>query len=315
MKTGVYILAGGGDHLFEALDPEKLSAKHSNWDYDVRQLAPWSKTVVPGDTGKESETVAWRSDSAAADSVSLICGRCSSTMDALRFLIDAPGLSPWDSLIAVEQLQGRGQRESAWSSPPGNLYVSWYWPDLAEVRGAASGWQTMASLLAGELTAAALESFGVQVYIKWPNDLLINNKKVCGILVEQRGGHLVVGIGLNLVRAPAREDLRNSMAVPAVSLREAGPEVSPLQFWQRLSETGCGRFYQLLEAVTPATFVKLIERRLAWKGEKVIIRKSRTEVFPAEIQGLSPDGGLLISREGVKETIYTGSIMPGKEIN
>ncbi|MFW5931439.1 MAG: biotin--[acetyl-CoA-carboxylase] ligase, partial [Desulfosalsimonas sp.] len=206
--------------------------------------------------------------------------------------------------------KGRGQRDRSWLSPPGNLYVSWYWPDPGKTEDAAPGWQALASLMAGLLTAEALESFGLKVRIKWPNDLLVNDRKVCGILVENRGGHLIVGIGLNLAHAPGKEGLRDPFAVPAASLKDAGFEITPLKFWSRLAETGRRRFYQLVGSVSPETFVELLHGRLAWKGEQVTIRKSPDEAYTAEILGLSPDGGLVITREKGTETIYTGSILP-----
>ncbi|MFW6010922.1 MAG: biotin--[acetyl-CoA-carboxylase] ligase [Desulfosalsimonas sp.] len=311
MEPGIYILAEAGNSLFEGLNPEGLSACHPAWADDVKRFGPWSESVIHPGTGCSGlKITAWRSGTAAGDSASLICGRCSSTMDCLRFLIDSLGLSPWDCMIASEQKKGRGQRDRSWLSPPGNLYVSWYWPDPGKKEGAAPGWQAMASLMAGLITAETLESFGLKVRIKWPNDLLVNDRKVCGILVENRGGHLIVGIGLNLAHAPKKEGLRDPFAVPAASLKDAGFEITPLEFWSRLAEAGRRRFYQLVGSVSPETFVELLHGRLAWKGEKVTIRKSPDEAYTAEILGLSPDGGLVINRESHTESIYTGSILP-----
>ncbi|MCF8111617.1 MAG: biotin--[acetyl-CoA-carboxylase] ligase [Desulfobacteraceae bacterium] len=313
MEPGIYILAEAKDGLFDGLDPERLAAAHPAWAVDLRRFGPWSETVICDKTGTGSKMPAWRTEIAAGSSASLICGSCSSTMDGLRCLINAFGLSPWDCLIALQQEKGRGQRERSWISPPGNLYVSWYWPDPGNVEGAAQAWRSMASLMAGLLTAEALESFGVKVRIKWPNDLLVNDRKVCGILVENLSGLLIVGIGLNLAYAPGKEGLRDLVAVPAASLYEAGLEITPLEFWARLAETGRRRFYQLLESISPEIFVKLLNARLAWKGEKVTIRKSPDKAYTAEILGLSADGGLMINREGKSETIYTGSIFPVKK--
>ncbi len=310
MEPAIYILAEPKNGLFDGLDPEELSAAHPAWADDARRFGPWSKTVIPDKTAPDAVMSAWRSEAAAGNSASLICGRCLSTMDGLRYLIDALDLSPWESLMATEQKQGRGQRERTWISPPGNLYLSWYWPEPGKIQNAAPGWNPMTSLLAGELTAAALESFGAEVRIKWPNDLLVNNKKVCGILVENRGGRLIVGIGLNLAFAPPKQGLRDMYAVPAASLYESGFKITPLEFWLRLAETGRSRFYHLITTIAPEAFVEILNRRLAWKGDNVTIRKSDGEAYTAKIQGLSQDGGLVISRQGNPEIIYTGSILP-----
>jgi BirA family transcriptional regulator, biotin operon repressor / biotin---[acetyl-CoA-carboxylase] ligase len=315
MKPGLYLLAEERNNLFSALDPRGLAEKHPLWAEDVRRLGPWVKTVIPDKSGNGRGMAAWRSGSVSANFASLVCGSCSSTMDALRYLIDVFGLSPWDGLLAVEQKEGRGRRSHFWVSPPGNLYVSWPWPDPGREREAVNRWWKVTSLLAGELTAVVLESFGVETFVKWPNDILVNDKKICGILVEKRDGRTIVGVGLNLVYAPQQGKLKEPPATEPVSLQEMGESVSPLQFWLRFAETGRLRFEQILESMAPEDFVMLLQRRLAWKGKTVLIRKSDDEAYMAEISGLSPDGGLLVIREGKLETVYTGSILPAGSVD
>ncbi|MGM0787487.1 MAG: biotin--[acetyl-CoA-carboxylase] ligase [Thermodesulfobacteriota bacterium] len=315
MEPGIYILAEGISGLIEPLDADGLAAVHPAWAEDVRRLGPWSEMTIPFKGRPGGGLAALRSGSGSAVSATLICGRCSSTMDGVRYLVDAAGLEPWDCLLAVEQLQGRGQTQRSWISPPGNLYVSWYWPDPGGVRGASEGWRAMASLMAGELTASVLESFGADIRIKWPNDLLANDRKICGILVENRAGMLIVGIGLNLASAPGKNDLTDAFAIPAASLRDAGLEITPLEFWSRLAQAGRSRFYHLVEAMPPDAFMELVHRRLAWKGSRVTVRKSEQDAYNAEIRGLSADGGLIVKTNEKTRVIYTGSILPEDNIS
>jgi len=236
-------------------------------------------------------------------------------MDAIRHLISACGLSPWDCLIAVQQQKGRGQMERTWISPPGNLYVSWYWPDLESIDGAGPGWQSMASLLAGQVAAEALESFGADVRIKWPNDLLVNDCKICGILVEHRAGHLIVGIGINLASAPPGDRLTDAFAIPAVSLSQLGIEISPMELMLRLAETGRSRIRQLVKTLEPEEFVMQLQKRLAWVKQPVTIRRSHQEAVLGEIRGLAADGGLIVRINKKSSVIYTGSILPKENIH
>ncbi|MCF8112031.1 MAG: biotin--[acetyl-CoA-carboxylase] ligase [Desulfobacteraceae bacterium] len=311
MKPGVYIIGSGISGLFDPLDPEGFTDSHPAWKKDANRLSPWIKTKIR----KKGESLdAWRSQSCDTNSAVLICGRCSSTMDVLHDLIDTVDLAPWDCLLAVEQEKGRGQRQRTWISPPGNLYASWYWPNLEKIEGADPGWKAMASLMAGELVATVLESFGAEVSIKWPNDLLADNRKVCGILVENRGGHLIVGIGMNLVSAPPGGKLTDAFAVEAASLKERGLDISPAELWLRLAETGPKRVCSLVQSMMPGSFVELVQSRLAWKESRVTVRKSRDEAFAAVIKGLSPDGGLVIEKNGKTEVIYTGSILPEENL-
>ncbi|MFP3981448.1 MAG: biotin--[acetyl-CoA-carboxylase] ligase [Desulfobacterales bacterium] len=315
MEPGIYIAGSGRNGLFDGLAPEELAGFHPSWQRDVDRLRPWDKTRLPAAGQFEDRLAAWKSRKGRSDACTLVCGRCTSTMDGLRSLIDVIGMAPWDCLIAVEQQKGRGQMQRSWISPAGNLYASWYWPNPGEINGAAPGWQAMASLMAGELVATVLDSMGVRVCIKWPNDLLIEDRKVCGILVEHRGGHLIVGIGLNLASAPPLEQLTDAFAIKPASLRELDLQVTPLEFWMQMLEIGRSRFYHLVQSMTPAAFVALVKKRLAWQGHTVTIRISRDEAFTAEIVGLAADGGLIIEKNGKTRVIYNGSILPGGNIH
>jgi len=103
-------------------------------------------------------------------------------------------------VIADEQTGGRGRFGRTWISPPGvNLYCSVILkPDIV------SGNVQVVTLAAAVAVASAIrQETGINAEIKWPNDILVNNRKVCGILAETRSGGsspalLIVGIGVNV---------------------------------------------------------------------------------------------------------------------
>jgi len=103
-------------------------------------------------------------------------------------------------VIADEQTGGRGRFGRRWISPPGvNLYCSVILkPDFV------SGDVQLVTLAAAVAVASAIrEDAGINAEIKWPNDILVNNRKISGILVEMRSGGgsprlLIVGIGVNV---------------------------------------------------------------------------------------------------------------------
>ena len=110
------------------------------------------------------------------------------------------------------QSNGKGRNDRVWSSEPGeNLMFSLLIKDEEIMKQSA-----VMSILAGVEVAREIEKYGVDnVSIKWPNDVLINDKKVCGILLEgQIPNYLVVGVGLNVNQKAFRDDLRR----PATSL-------------------------------------------------------------------------------------------------
>jgi BirA family biotin operon repressor/biotin-[acetyl-CoA-carboxylase] ligase len=108
----------------------------------------------------------------------------SSTQEASRDL-------PVGSLVVADhQSAGRGRLGRRWETPPGSALLATYVAPLHPV----------ASLAAG---VAAAEACGAPVKLKWPNDLLLGERKLGGILVELRPDRALVGIGINLSWAPS----------------------------------------------------------------------------------------------------------------
>lgn len=120
-----------------------------------------------------------------------------------RWLLDEARAGAADGLVAVadHQSEGRGRRDRTWTAPPGSsLLVSVLLrPELGARRVHEL---TMAAALA--LRAAVLEVAGVRASLKWPNDLLVGEKKLAGLLSESELGAdgsvaaIVIGIGCNV---------------------------------------------------------------------------------------------------------------------
>jgi BirA family transcriptional regulator, biotin operon repressor / biotin---[acetyl-CoA-carboxylase] ligase len=143
--------------------------------------------------------------------------RVASTMDLLHVLAEK-GAAPGTAVLAGEQLEGRGSRGRSWHSPPGGLWLS------VLLCPATVGGIEVVSLRVGLAVAAALEAFTSEpVQLKWPNDLILDRRKLGGILCEARwqGGVLAwvaVGIGVN-VQNPIPRELQES----AISLAQVRP--------------------------------------------------------------------------------------------
>lgn len=145
----------------------------------------------------------------------------STNADLVRAATDDPAAWPAPAAIATDhQTAGRGRLGRAWSAPPGaSLAVSVLLePGVPRER---LGWL---SLAAGAAMTRALRGLGVEAAAKWPNDVLIGDRKVCGVLAEALpdGRRVVVGAGLN--HRAARADL----PVPtATSLAAEGGPTDP----------------------------------------------------------------------------------------
>ena len=250
----------------------------------------------------------WRAGGYQGPALVWITGTCTSSMDAARVLMRQKWMGPWSSVLALRQTVGRGRRKRSWTSPPGNLYGTWYWPFTADNERLFQ-YRPMASLLAGDILASVFSEMGVDVRIKWPNDIVWNNCKLCGILVEEKEGHVWVGIGVNLVSAPDENRMTND-ALPPVCLDPGGDSVTPLAFWMRLMESGRQRLEHVTRSMRPEQFLNDLESRLAWIGRDIRVYREGEAPYEATLAGLAPDGGLKVVRKGNTEVIYTGTIRP-----
>jgi BirA family biotin operon repressor/biotin-[acetyl-CoA-carboxylase] ligase len=156
----------------------------------------------------------------------------STNEEAKRLALDA---APEFTLVwALEQTQGRGRRGRSWTSPPGNLYVSLLLrPDVGPAEAAQIGF--VAAVALAEMLRPLLPT-GLEVALKWPNDVLVGRRKVSGILPEalaaDEGGRieaLVLGIGINVASHP------DGTAWPATDLAAAGVRIGLEGLLERLA--------------------------------------------------------------------------------
>jgi biotin-[acetyl-CoA-carboxylase] ligase BirA-like protein len=149
--------------------------------------------------------------------------RVDSTMDLLHQLA-ADGAEAGTAVLAGEQLEGRGSRGRSWYSPPGGLWLS------VLFRPARTGGMEVMSLRVGLAVAEALDQLLPRpLQLKWPNDLMVGERKVGGILCEARWqgptlAWVAVGVGMN-VRNSVPGDLQGTAATlaserPAITLED-----------------------------------------------------------------------------------------------
>ena len=130
-------------------------------------------------------------------------------------------------ILADRQEKGRGRKGRSWISPAGNFYASIILrPDCSI--GESAGLSLLSGVALGE-SLLELGPKGLDLALKWPNDILINGAKVAGILLENQGGKtgridfVVIGTGVNINSCPIE------MAYPVTSLDQAGfSPLSPL---------------------------------------------------------------------------------------
>lgn len=202
-------------------------------------------------------------------------------------------------ITAHTQTAGRGRQEKKWISPPGkNLTLTLYFTIPSNSLYLSNLGQIMA-LACAEL----LISLQVPTQLKWPNDLLVHNKKIGGVLTETisltHSTGVIIGIGLN-VNMP--EEILQSIDQPATSL-QADPSclLTPLLdlFLSHLT---------LLQQQGFASFHKRFNELLAFKGETITLHLPNKTVTGI-CDSITPDGRLkLILSSGDSLTFSTGEM-------
>lgn len=242
-----------------------------------------------------------------------------STFDLAWDLVKQNLLPCWGFALAAAQNAGRGQLRRPWHSRPGNLYVTFRLPQDLNVEAGA--------LLTGYLLQRALAALGAAVKIKWPNDLVQGGHKVGGILLEERDGVLLAGVGLNLAQAPSPTDLEPGAGqikpFPAGVLRFENDSLnmrSPvvLNVWLTLVKQITLGYEQDLAWRSLEQRLALLESCLAFKGAMVTVSEpgfSDTDPSASErrvsgqITGLGPKGELrLLLSSGRERLLHNGTL-------
>ncbi|WP_051261766.1 biotin--[acetyl-CoA-carboxylase] ligase [Desulfovibrio inopinatus] len=293
--------------LTNLASPFVVSAKRSGdigWMHDIQSLEPFLHETI--DLGG-SYVTAKRRQIGEGPRV-IVTGTCPSCLDTAWGLADIDVLNDFDSVMTYTQTQGRGQLRRQWSSPAGNVYAALVLPErfgpLADAVSVALG--------AG--VVLCFQSQGIDARLKWPNDILVGDKKVGGILIEERHGQMIAGIGINLASCPPASALRRDAAIEADCLRFPGVQPGPLTVWLHLVEFLQKWYVNYLAVASSCRFVSDIERNLAWLGHSVLITNDGPRTYKAEIIGLADDGGLLIETYAdgnvLRRVLHGGSIIP-----
>lgn len=205
-------------------------------------------------------------------------------------------------VVARRQTGGRGRKSRSFSSEAGGLYFSYYCrPKRLRPYDAAK-----AVLAAGLSVAEALRGFGVEAGIKWPNDVLVRGRKVCGILCEMISGadevqKLVLGIGVN-----AENPLPPELEATATSLRLLGSSV-PLP---SLCAEIVANLHKNLEKLFSGRFDLIVAEYGKYSvtfGRTVNIAEEDRS-FSARAIGLDENGFLRVETENGISLVITGDV-------
>jgi len=223
----------------------------------------------------------------------LVFDRVASTNSTLRALA-GDGAPEGTVVVAEEQGAGRGRHGRSWHSPAG---AGFYGSILLRPAVAQREVQFL-TFAAAVAVAETLASFGVKsTEIKWPNDVLVAGKKVCGILVEASlfGGSVewaIVGIGINVTR----DAVPDGMGSVATSLEENGVKTTATRLrWPLL--VALDRWYAALVDAGSRVVLDRWEALAPMTRDRKVRVDDGQETYRATTRGVTTSGLLRVERE------------------
>lgn len=219
-----------------------------------------------------------------------------------RLLADraASGAPEGHWIRADRQTGGKGRQGRRWESPVGNLYAS----TLVRLREGDPPAPTLA-LVAGvavwEATALSVDD-DHDLRIKWPNDLLLDRAKLAGILLERHNDAVIVGIGVNLVHAPAIEGRTTA------ALADVGPSPDAATFCETLADTFARELATWRGAGLAETRRRWLARALA-PGSPLGYHGENEQRHDGLFETLDEGGTLILRRaDGSRMTVTAGDV-------
>jgi BirA family biotin operon repressor/biotin-[acetyl-CoA-carboxylase] ligase len=223
--------------------------------------------------------------------------RTPSTQDVLHQLA-AAGAAAGTVVIAGEQTGGRGSRGRAWASPVGGLWMS------VLLRPAVAPALEVLSLRVAIAVSTAIEAVvpGIALQLKWPNDLILADRKLGGILCEARWqgnslGWVTVGAGVNVANG-----IPKALSTSAIALATLVPGADP----EALIEPIAAAITALGDCQGHLTEAELA----SFRARDWLAGKRLREPVTGTAGGVARDGALLLRRDdGVLQEVRSGSVL------
>lgn len=237
-----------------------------------------------------------------ADDRKIIC--LHETESTNTFLLDAlrgGKLDTGDIVTAERQLSGKGRHGKSFASPEGGIYTSFAVDNIE---------YGLSTVMCGLAVAMALEKIGLAPEIKWVNDVLIDGKKVCGILAQAVGDgkRAVVGFGINTHIKDIPKELENiATALDAHTENKIFPEKIVFDIIKT---------YESLSAENAASSSKRVieeyEKRMNILGKEITVLGTGEKLTAT---GVASDGALIaLARDGKEVRLSSGEISVRKAI-
>ena len=205
-------------------------------------------------------------------------------------------------LLADEQKSGIGRRGNEWVSPKGNIYISFLIKyDLAIEN----------HFLFGALTANSIIKFlkryiNENINIKWPNDIIINKKKIAGIMTEivehNNIQYIIIGAGINIFTSPKITDYKTCSLINYKD--NLNYESVVINFIESYFHE-----YEMMNNKNYDQILNLFKNQMNNLGSNIDILFPNGDVKKVLLKNLNLDGSLLVEGGGKEENIFSGRII------
>jgi BirA family biotin operon repressor/biotin-[acetyl-CoA-carboxylase] ligase len=227
--------------------------------------------------------------------------------NALAFRAALEGCKEGTCVVAESQLAGRGRLERQWHSPHAkNLYIS------VVLRPQVSPAHIYPLSFISSLAAFdTLLTAGIEPRLKWPNDVLVNSRKICGTLIElsmeaDTVRFAIIGIGLNI-------NMESGDMDAALGQRATSLLMETKNFFERPRVCGIllgslERYYETARRRGMEEMCRLWEERAAVKGTYMEIRQMN-RIYRGISEGIDGDGAMLLNENGVVTRVIAGDVV------
>ncbi|MEX2213141.1 MAG: biotin--[acetyl-CoA-carboxylase] ligase [Phycisphaeraceae bacterium] len=285
------------DDLLRATSPQPLAASHAatlrDLGCELDEPSPDLFTLRRTALSVWSDYLAWKCPLPQRERIIEVFRATTSTQDSIRRLIEAEGSRAHGALvIADEQTAGRGRLGRSWQAPPGRAALV----SRAVVSENADAIKAEHLAVAGAgagataLTQAVLPK-RLNIRIKWPNDIVIDGRKLAGILIETlpSRGAAIIGIGVNV--ALTRDQLPEELKPRATSLAMLGCEVDRLLVLSHLVAALDGA---LRSETDPDWLIRQWRAFNVFSPDRIVTFRHNGETIRGSVMDLDATRGLIV---------------------
>ena len=205
-------------------------------------------------------------------------------------------------LIADEQTEGIGRRGNKWISPKGNIYLSF----LLEYNLSIEDHFLFTAVAANSIILCLNNYIKENIYIKWPNDIIVNGSKIAGIMTEivEHNGikYVIIGIGINIETSPKLSDNKT------YCVNDFNSKIIYEEFLLNFFQTFFSEYAMIINN-EHNNIINKFRNNMKDLDKKITILLPNGKKEIVFLKNLNLDGSLLIEKDGKQQSVFSARII------